>query len=248
MNLLKVLAIDDEAPALRRLVKMIEDHPHLILEGTARNAAEAKEKILALQPDLLLLDIELKDESAFDLLADVKNQFHGKIIFSTAYDQYALKAFDVEAIDYLLKPYSEDRFNAAIDRIMAKKEESDVHKLIALLAEKKDEQKMLMIAEGNKNYFLNSKKLMYILADGYYSEFISQNEKKIIRTSLKKLEENLPKNFVRINKSTILNLDFISELILNKSSSKIVLPDKIELHISDKYLKEFQVRMKEFNL
>lgn len=240
MSLIKVLAIEDELPALKRLVKMIENHPNLVLAETARNAAEAEEKILKLLPDLILLDIQLKDTTAFELLSKVKKSFTGKIIFCTAYDQYALKAFDVQAIDYLLKPYSEERFNASIDRILAQNTQPDFKKLFELLDEKQSDLKTIRISEGNKNYFLNSDTLLYVIADGYYSYFILNNDKKMIRISLKKLEEILPNQFIRINKSTILNKNFILEMVLNKASSKVTMTDRNEFDVSDKYIVDFQ--------
>lgn len=244
MNRIKVLAVDDEAPALRRLVMMIENHPKLDLVETARNSVEAKEKILKFNPDLVLLDIQLKDAMAFDVLSEIKDSFKGKIIFCTAYDQYALKAFDFQAIDYLLKPYSEERFHAAIDRITSEDEFPDLSKLMEILREKRNSSWSLIIPEGNKNYFLESEKLHYISADGYYSNFILENEKKMIRISLKKLEEILPENFVRINKSIIINQNFMIELTSNKSSSKLTMHDGNEFDVSDKYLKEFIRKVK----
>jgi two-component system LytT family response regulator len=238
MSKIRVLTVDDEAPALRRLVKMVENHSELTLMGTARNAAEAKTKILHLHPDLVLLDIELKDQSAFDILNEIKNQFKGKIIFSTAYDQYAIKAFEVQAIDYLLKPYSEERFNQAIERILEKNENSDIQKLLKIFQTQKEEN--IRISEGNKNYFFHPKELLFITADGYYAHFKTQQGEKMIRVSLKNLESSLPSSFIRINKSTIINTDFISEWIHHKTTSKLILSDKSEFYISEKYGKEFQ--------
>lgn len=241
MKQISVLAIDDEMPALRRLVGMIESHPNLILAGTARNSVEAKEKILGSKADLLLMDIELKDATAFDLLANVKDAFEGDIIFCTAFDKYALKAFDFEAIDYLLKPYTQERFNAAIDRILKKEQKTDLHQLIALLKKSEADKKTLVIADGNKNYFLEKDRLCYITADGYYAHFISEDEKKMIRISLKKLEELLPENFYRINKSVIINKNFIKELVTHKTTSRIKMQDGHEFLVSGKSIDQFKV-------
>ena len=167
MKKIRTLTVDDEAPALRRLVKMVENHPKLDLMETARSAAEAKEKILKLNPDLILLDIQLKDATAFELLTEVQFYFNGKIIFCTAYDQYALKAFDFQAIDYLLKPYSEERFQIAIDRILKQNEKTDLTKMLQVLTEKSNFSELLKIPEGNKQYFIPIDSLYYVLAEGY---------------------------------------------------------------------------------
>jgi len=241
MKHIHVLAVDDEMPALRRLVSMIENHPGLTLIGTARSAKEANEKITQQKVDLLLLDIELKDATAFDLLSNVKDVFNGEIIFCTAFDQYALKAFDFYAVDYLLKPYTEERFNAAIDRVIKKEQKTDLNQIIALLKKSESNSKTLVIPEGSKNYFLDSEKLFYITADGYYAEFTSKEEKKIIRISLKKLEELLPENFIRINKSVIINKNFITELISYKTSTKIKMQDKNEFLVSGKVMEQIKI-------
>lgn len=241
MKQLKVLAIDDEMPALRRLVGMIENHPDLALVGTARSAMEAQEKITQSQVDLLLLDIELKDATAFDLLAAVKSSFTGEIIFCTAFDKYALKAFEFYAVDYLLKPYTIERFNAAIDRIIKREQKTDLNQLITLLKQSQSTHKTLVIPEGNKNYFLDSEKLYYVVADGYYAEFILIDDKKTIRISLKKLEELLPENFIRINKSVIINKNFVTELISHKTTSKIKMKDKNEFIVSGKIIEVFRI-------
>ena len=240
MNLIRTMAVDDEAPALRRLVKMIKNHPHLELVETARNAAEAKDKILKLNPDLILLDIQLKDATAFDLISAIQDSFSGKIIFSTAYDQYALKAFEFQALDYLLKPYSEERFNASIERILKEPDQTDLSKILQFLSNKSHSPELIRIPEGNKEYFIPADQLLYVQAEGYYANFIMKNEKKVIRISLKNLEEILPETFIRINKSVIVNKVFISELATHKSSAKIKMPDKKEFEISEKYLQDFQ--------
>ncbi|BFM45302.1 LytTR family DNA-binding domain-containing protein [Flavobacterium sp. CFS9] len=242
MKFINVLAIDDEMPALRRLVSMVESHPNLSLAGTARSFAEAKEKIMQINADLLLLDIELKDATAFDLLSSIKDVFKGDIIFSTAFDKYALKAFDFHAIDYLLKPYSQERFNTAIERIVKKEQRTDLSQFIELLKKSENSTRTLIVPDGNKNYFLDSDKLYYIVAEGYYANFMLENEKKMIRISLKKLEELLPDNFIRINKSVIINKKFIAELIVHKVTSRIKMHDKNEFLVSAKTVEKLKLK------
>lgn len=240
MNILKTIAVDDEGPALRRLTQMVEENPALQLIDSAKSAAEAKDKIIQIQPDLLLLDIQLKDATAFELLSEIKNHFTGKIIFITAFDQYAVKAFEYEAIDYLLKPYTEERFNAAVSRVISKNEKTDLKDLMNLFKNHTvNFPKMLTIPEGVKNHFIVREKLQYVFSEGYYCNFISSDGKKIIRISLKKLEEFLPGNFIRINKSVIVNKDFIIESTHHKSSVKILMSDKNEFYVSENFIKNF---------
>lgn len=240
MNLLRTVAVEDEAPALKRLVRMIEENPNLNLAGTAKSSASAKEIIIDSNLDLLLLDIQLKDATAFDLLQEIENHFSGKIIFITAYDSYAVKAFELEAMDYLLKPYTQERFNKAIERVISKTDNLMVKNIIQLLKEQTvHSPKTLSIPEGNKNHYIEKDKLLYLTADGYYTHFILKDGKKLIRISLKKLEEFLPDNFVRINKSTIINKDFIIESVHHKAVAKVIMADEYEFYVSENYLKKF---------
>lgn len=241
MKELRTIAVDDEAPALRRLIKMIEENADLQLIASAKSATEAKEVIIEFKPDLLLIDIQLKDATAFDLLSEIKKDFSGKIIFITAYDQYAVKAFEYEAIDYLLKPYTQERFDAAISRIILKHDEkTDLTDLMNLLKNHTiNAPKMLTIPEGMKNHFIEKDKLQYIISEGYYCNFISSDGKKLIRISLKKLEQVLPENFTRINKSTIVNKDFIIESTHHKTTAKVIMTDKNEFYISENFIRNF---------
>lgn len=240
MKKLRTIAVDDEAPALRRLMKMIEENANLQLISSAKSAAEAKKNIIEFQPDLILLDIQLKDATAFEVLNEIKNWFQGKIIFCTAYDEFAVKAFDYEAVDYLLKPYTQERFNTAINRIISRKEKTDYDDLLNLLKNHTvNSSKMLTIPEGLKNHFIEKEKLQYIISESYYCNFVLSDDKKLIRISLKKLEEFLPENFIRINKSTIINRDFIIESTHHKSSIKIIMSDKNECYVSENFIKNF---------
>lgn len=240
MSGLKTLAIDDEGPALRRLIKMVESHPELSLIGSAKSAEEAKSKIIVLKPELLLLDIQLKDATAFDLLSEIENKFDGKIIFITAYDQYAVKAFEYEAIDYLIKPYTQQRFNVAINKIISKTGSSEFKDLMNILNNYVKQSRTITIPEGAKNHFIDKAKILYLTADGYYTTLILTEGKKIIRISLRKLEELLPDNFIRINKSVIINKDFIQESTEHKMSAKILMIDRNEFYVSNNFISKFK--------
>ncbi len=244
MKPVRVIAIDDEGPALRRLVRMVQTHPLLNLVGTATNAEAAYKSILEEQPDLVLMDIQLKDATAFHVLSKLDKHISLKIIFITAYDKYAVKAFEFEAIDYLLKPFTEERFNNAIQKIISKNKSSDLKGLLEAIREASTtEFKHSVIPEGAKTYFIENEKLNYIYAEGYYAVFVSGKEKKLIRISLKKLDELLPSNFIRINKSTIVNKESIIELIKFKSTIKVILPDKNEFYVSDSYKDIFREKI-----
>ncbi|SHK60771.1 LytR/AlgR family response regulator transcription factor [Epilithonimonas mollis] len=236
MSHIKTIIIEDEAPALKRLTRMVENHPKLQLLDVAKSMSEGEEKIQKSHPDLIFLDIQLKDASAFDLLSKIKNTFFGKIIFVTAFDAYAVKAFEIEALDYLLKPYSEERFLKSVEKAVSKIGTLDFEKmLLQLKSGLQNESQILIIPEGNRNHYIEKSSLMYLSSETYYTNFILENGKKTIRISLKKLEYILPENFVRINKSTIINKNYIMEINRGKSTGKIILKDKNEFYISENF-------------
>lgn len=224
MTIYNTIVVEDEGPARRRLEKMVQEHPALHLLASLKSGKEAVAEIPKLKPDLLLLDIQLKDKTAFEVLEHIQAFINSKIIFITAYDKYAIKAFEVEAIDYLLKPYDEVRFNAAIQRIVKKEQIALNDELISVLKTSLlSEQNKVVIPEGNKNHIYLNNDIIYIQSDKYYAFVFTTNSKKLVRITLKKLEQILPNHFIRINKSVIINTQFISQIEYQKNTSKVVL-------------------------
>ncbi|MEM9549114.1 MAG: LytTR family DNA-binding domain-containing protein [Bacteroidota bacterium] len=236
MQMYKTVIVEDEGPARRRLEKMVEKHPSLTLEAALESGLDAIEKIPLLDPDLLLLDIQLKDKTAFEVLEQISNQIKSKIIFITAYDKYAIKAFEVEAVDYLLKPYDDKRFDSAIQRVIKKDINTINSQLILALKESlRKEDSKIVIPEGNKKHHFSEKEVIYIQSDKYYANLHTLNEKRMIRVTLKKLEDILPPKLIRINKSIIINTEFISQIDYQKSSSRIVLKNGKEFFSTKTY-------------
>ena len=236
MNLYKTIVVEDEGPARRRLEKMVHTHPTLELVASLKSGQEAINQIPKLQPDLLLLDIQLKDKTAFEVLDQLEHSINSKIIFITAYDKYAIKAFEVEAIDYLLKPYDETRFDSAIQRVIKNDKKVLNKEIISLLEESLlNTTKTLMIPEGNKNHIFQEDDITFIESDRYYVEVNTLMGKSVIRITLKSLESILPKKFLRINKSIIINTDFVSQIDHKKQSSKIKLKTNKEFFSSKSY-------------
>lgn len=236
MTQFKTVVIEDEGPARRRLEKMVRNHEALELVSSAKSATEAKIVILKYEPDLLLLDIQLKDSNAFELLNELGNNITSKIIFITAYDQYAIKAFEIEAIDYLLKPYSEERFKSAIYRVSQRQGQISNKQLIDAL-KKHDilNDDKIIISEGNKRYYFSKDEIRYIKSDKFYVNIYTNDTKTLIRITLKKLNSILPTNFIRINKSTILNSKHVSKVEFQKKISKILLNKNEEFFASKTY-------------
>ncbi len=244
MKLFKTIIVEDEGPARRRLEKMVEKHPFLELFMSLKSGQEAIDQIPQHQPDLLLLDIQLKDKTSFDVLAQIQNSIDSKIIFITAYDKYAIKAFEVEAIDYLLKPYDEIRFDTAISRVIKSNNPPlDATILNVLKQSLLGESSKINIPEGNKSHIFTANDILYIQSDKYYVYIHTNSEKRLIRITLKRLEAILPKKFIRINKSVIINTQYISQIEYQKISSKILLTNGDEFFSSRTYNKGLRSRV-----
>jgi two-component system LytT family response regulator len=236
MSLHSTVIVEDVGPARRRLEKMVDRHPMLKLVDSLQNGQEAIERIPRSNPEILLMDIQLKDKTAFEVLDQISGQIDSRIIFTTAYDQYAIQAFEVEAVDYLLKPFDEERFNSAIQRIIRKEQPALNRDMIAMLEQQLNRKRsMIVIPEGNKQHLFGENDILYLLSDKYYVNIITPDQKKLIRITLKKLDGLLPDHFLRINKSTIINLHQVSQIEYHKITSKVVMKDGREFFSTATY-------------
>lgn len=249
------LIVDDESLARQRLKGLVCQIPELHLLGHSSTGKNAIEKINTLQPDLVFLDIRLKDMNGFQIIERLNTTRKPLIVFVSAYDEYALRAFDYFAFDYLLKPFKDDRFFKAINNIINhfKHDEyidldSKLNNLIAYVKKDKNIKvknainEKLAIKLGNKVSFINTEDIKYITASGYYAEIHTQNKTHILRESLTNLTLRLnPELFIRIHRSTIINVNSILELI-HSSYGEIdvkTIDNKI-FRISKSYKKGFQ--------
>ncbi|NET31699.1 MAG: response regulator transcription factor [Cyanothece sp. SIO1E1] len=229
--ILNTLIVDDEAPSRRRMKKLLGQVSDCYLIGEAESGAEAIEKISSHLPDLIFLDIQLKDMTGFDVLAALP-EVKANIIFITAYDAFAINAFELNAVDYLLKPYKESRFFEAISRVKMRLAESTIKDWQAfarqLFTHKPDDK--VRISEGKTTHLIDVDRLIYVQADAYYCHLHFQDNKtKIIRISLKKLAEALPKQFLRVNRSYIINKNKIESIKKRRRSTEIELQNGLQL-------------------
>lgn len=254
---ISTLIIDDESLARQRLQNLVLEIPELKILDLCSTGKSAIEKINQLQPDLIFLDIKLKDMNGFDIIEQIETKKTPLIIFVSAYDEFALKAFDYFAFDYLLKPFKDERFFKAISNAINHfKHDEFVHfenKLNNLIdfvkkedtngTEVKSQVKdKLAIKLGNKVSFLEMKEIKYIVASGYYAEIFTEEKKHLLRESLTNLTEKLdPNQFIRIHRSTIININSISELIhSNYGEIDLKTTDNKLFRISKSYKKDFQ--------
>ncbi len=222
----KTILVDDEYLALNRLERMLGQHKNTIeVIDKAKNGFEAIEKINLLKPDLIFLDIHMPELTGFDVLEKI--EYMPIVIFSTAYDQYALKAFETNSIDYLLKPISSKRFTEnSVDET-----KENLQKLILKL--NTEEVKRIQVSIGNKIKFINISEIYFFKADNKYVELYTSDKKYLINETLATLEDILPEEFVRIHRSCIININFTDEFfrlsssiynVKMKDSKKSILP------------------------
>lgn len=204
MASVRALIVDDEALARERVRTLVADAPGIEIVAECSGGREAVEKILAERPDLVFLDVQMPDLDGFDVLEAVASEWLPQVIFVTAYDEYAIKAFDVHAMDYLLKPIEPERFRKALARVTKRD-------LLAMLDERPIDR--LVIRTRSKVSFLKPSEIDWIEADGKHAVLHAGREMHVVRHTLTRLEQRLaPHGFVRVHRSAIVNVDRIKEL------------------------------------
>ncbi len=238
------LIVDDEPLAREGIREFLRSERDITIVGECRNGNEAIAAITAKRPDLVFLDIQMPGLSGFDVLDAIQGHEPPAIIFVTAYDEYALRAFQVHALDYLLKPVERERFRAALDRVRAQIEYAEAGALSKRLAKLLDEVKVqprfrerLMIKTGGKIYFVQAHEIDWIEAAGNYARLHVKGERHLIRETMTALERRLdPDRFVRIHRSTIVNLDRLKEFQpWFKGEHVAIMRDGTRLSVSRKY-------------
>ena len=239
---IKTLIVDDIKAARDIIKKNLEDEPDFVVVGESSSGEDAVRKIISENPDLVFLDIQMPEVSGFDVIEAIDPEQMPCIIFVTAYDEYAIKAFEVNAVDYLLKPFYKDRFKLALNR--AKEKISSKHgfneKLDGLVKYVKQKEKFLnriIVKNRKKILFVKTEKIMWIEAAVDYVYLHTETESYLINNSIKNLEESLdPSLFVRIHRSYIVNMDFFKEILHeSKNSYSVVLNNGVKLNISRKF-------------
>lgn len=200
--ILKCAVVDDSSLQRLSIVKLIKDHPSLKLVAEYNNAIETKNGLLDIEVDLIFLDIEMPILSGFDLLDDLPNK--PQIIFVTGKTKYAFKAFDYDAVDYLHKPISKDRFFNAVSKAI------NLYKLKTEGGVPVEEEEYIFVKSNLKNRKVLLSKLKYIEALGDYVKFVTEKDSFVVLATMKSFENQLPPDkFLRIHKSYIVNLDKI---------------------------------------
>jgi two-component system LytT family response regulator len=217
---IRTLVVDDEPLARERVCKLLAKEPDVEVVGECGDGREALETIRRAKPDLVFLDVQMPELDGFGVLEKLQDTRMPAVIFVTAHDQFALQAFDVHALDYLLKPFDSERFRKALDRarqLIGNREEGDVGRRISeLLADVRSGAKhpaRLAIKSEGRVLFLKTEDIDWIEAADNYVNLHLGNESHLHRETMSALETKLPADkFLRISRSTIVNVDRIKEL------------------------------------
>lgn len=214
---LRTLLIDDEPPALERLQALLSPYrQHITIVGKASDGASAVELINSEQPDLIFLDIQMPILNGLEVMQQVKHM--PMVVFCTAYDRYALEAFNTLSIDYLLKPVSPERLALTVRKIEKMSHRTEVTDLTTLIKQLQPQQERrrittLPVKHGERITLVSVNEVSHFMAGDKYVTIVTRNGKEhVIDQSLKELEESLPEHFLRIHKSTIVNTQMVHEL------------------------------------
>jgi len=203
---LNALVVDDERLARKDLISLLRAHGNITVVGEADDVPSAVKAIEKLCPDVIFLDIQMPGDSGFDLLD--RTEVEARIIFVTAYDEYAIRAFEVNALDYLLKPVDPERLAKALEKLELQEQETVAR------TRRLDYSDRLFLMLGRNFKFLKVNSLVQVTAAGDYSEVLtSDGNKGLTLKSMKEWETRLPpQHFVRIHRSTIINMDFVDRV------------------------------------
>jgi two-component system, LytTR family, response regulator len=209
------LIVDDEKLARDLIIEYLRGYPELELLGECAKGTEAVEKINSLKPDLIFLDVQMPGMNGFDVLEEIEHEPY--VIFITAYDQHAIKAFEKNAVDYLLKPLDEDRFRTAINRALKRKglEQNNMDELMESL---KPERKAsydshLFVQKSEKLFNLAIDDILFLEASGDYTVITTKTDQYVSSSGIGRLEELLtPDIFFRVHRSTIININHLKEI------------------------------------
>ena len=233
----QALVVDDESLARRNLTVLLRRDPDIGSVAECGSGLEAVEQIRKSKPDLVFLDVQMPECGGFDVLELLGSDLPPTIIFVTAYDEYALRAFEAGALDYLLKPFDDARFGRALNRAK--------EKLAHYLPPQPRAAERLVVRTQGQVLFLSVADIDWIEAAGYYACLHVGSDTHILRRSLSELEQDLgDEKFIRIHRSIVVNLDRIRGLELQSSGEyEVVLQSMVRLRMSRRYRKRLQDRM-----
>ncbi len=248
MQKIKIVIIEDETPARELLKAYLAKEEDIEVVEECENGFEGIKAISKHHPDLVLLDIQMPKLTGFEMLELLDE--YPQIIFTTAYDQYAIKAFELNATDYLMKPFSKERFLKALSKARSKiaekgAEDEKVQQLISTVKEQSGTISRIFVKTGNRIDVIPVSEIIRIDAQDDYAEIITKNKSYLKKETMNYLEKNLPKvNFIRVHRSFIINTDFMDKIEkYGKESYLVVLKDGSRINVSKSRIKELKTTL-----
>ncbi len=217
---LRAIVVDDEPPARNKIRELIKSEPGVEIIDECTNGREAVQSIAANSPDLVFLDIQMPELDGFGVIEAIGPEHFPAVIFVTAYDQYAVQAFEVHAIDYLLKPFDRQRFQTALNRVrdhLQSNRHDDLNQqlnsLLRQLKGPKKQAERFVVKSGGRVFFLKNDEIDWIEAAGNYVRLHVGTETHLLRETMNAIQKKLdPALFIRIHRSTFVNIEKIKEL------------------------------------
>jgi two-component system LytT family response regulator len=242
---LRALIVDDEPPARAFLRRMLGDHADIEVAGECSNGTQAAALVKALRPDLVFLDIQMPGSDGIAFAESLDPRDAPAIVFVTAHDRYAVRAFELAAVDYLLKPYDDQRLAKALARARSSlrehSSEERADKMLSLLAHLESQAEYLdrfVVRQQGRVYLVRADHVEWIAANGNYLLLHEGKDRHMIRETMQNVERRLnPRKFVRIHRSAIVNIDCIREIRKqgDDEEQQVVLKDGTELVLSRGY-------------
>lgn len=212
-----VLICEDEPLARETLRDFLAPWPALRLLGEACDGREALERIEALKPELVFMDIQMPELTGLEVLKRL--QHRPALIFTTAYDQHAVTAFELNAVDYLLKPFTRERFDAAVQRVLAEEEAAPADTLLRVLGGGQGPLTRILVRDRGRIFPLAVERIEHLKSDAKYTLITSGGQQYVVRVPLQDLEQRLdPARFLRIHRSAMVNLDFVESMQADEQS------------------------------
>jgi len=244
LSTLQVLVVDDEAPARRKILRLLRQEPDVRVVGEAGGAESAIAAIEKQRPDLVFLDVQMPGMAG--VVQSIPAKEMPRVVFVTAHDQYALRAFEVHAFDYLLKPFGEERFRTVLQRARELNAQSNdgfatrIQELLNQLQRERSFPDRLLVHENERAHFVPVREISWIEADRNYLILHCGVKTHTLRGTLESIASSLdPKIFVRINRGSLVRLDAVRELVpWFHGEYNVILKDATELRWSRRYVKQ----------
>ncbi len=247
--MIRTVLVDDELLALARLRRLLEAEPDVAIVAECTSGREAIDAVTAFRPDVVFLDVQMPEIDGFEVLRAVSPDNAPCVVFVTAYDAHAVRAFQVRAVDYLLKPIDGERVQQAVARVRQSREQATAAERYAALRDILDDlkttAKRLLVRDKGRARPIRVDEIDWIDAVGNYARLHVKGHTHVLRTTLRRLEDRLgPAHFCRVHRSALINLDRVTEVQPWASGdSVVILSDGARLRVSRRYRVELERRL-----